>query len=107
MTEPLPQLVKYPTGNTRQTKRGNILLGTTYEANQTEHITTIEGAYKVANDSLRRYPILKDTQVIRHFAGVRPLPKDGKPYLGPIKRVPGLYVTTSHSASHWRQYMAK
>jgi glycine/D-amino acid oxidase-like deaminating enzyme len=97
VTEALPKLVKYPTGNTRQTKRGNILLGTTYEANQTERITTIEGAYKVAKDSLRRYPRLKDAQIIRHFAGVRPLPKDGKPYLGPVKRVPGLYVATSHS----------
>jgi sarcosine oxidase subunit beta len=97
VTEALPQLVKHPTGNTRQTKRGNILLGTTYEANQTERITTLEGAHKVASDSLRRYPILKNTQIIRHFAGVRPLPKDGKPYLGPVKRVPGLYVATSHS----------
>ena len=97
VTEPLPQLVKYPTGNTRQTKRGNILLGTTYEANQTERITTLEGAHKVASDSLRRYPVLRNAQIIRHFAGVRPLPKDGKPYLGPITRIPGLYVATSHS----------
>jgi len=97
VTEALPQVVKYPTGNTRQTKQGNILLGTTYEANQTERITTLEGAHKVASDSLRRYPVLRDAQIIRHFAGVRPLPKDGKPYLGAIKRVPGLYVATSHS----------
>jgi glycine/D-amino acid oxidase-like deaminating enzyme len=97
VTEALPQLVKYPTGNTRQTKRGNILLGTTYEANQTERITTKEGAYRVANDSLRRFPVLKDIHIIRHFAGVRPLPKDGKPYLGPVKRVPGLYIAVSHS----------
>ena len=41
--------------------------------------------------------MLKDVQIIRHFAGVRPLPKDGKPYLGSVKRVPGLYIATSHS----------
>jgi sarcosine oxidase subunit beta len=97
VTEALPQLVKYPTGNTRQTRRGNILLGTTYEANQAERITTIEGAHKVANDSLQRYPGLKNVQIIRHFAGVRPLPKDGKPYLGTVRRVPGLYIANSHS----------
>lgn len=97
VTEALPQLVKYPTGNTRQTRRGNILLGTTYEANQPERITTIKGAHRVANNSLQRYPRLKDVQIIRHFAGVRPLPRDGKPYLGPVRRVPGLYIATSHS----------
>ena len=36
-------------------------------------------------------------QIIRHFAGVRPLPKDGQPYLGAVKSIPGLYVATSHS----------
>jgi sarcosine oxidase subunit beta len=97
VSEAMRRMIIYPTGNTRQTVRGNILFGVTYEPNQTERITTIEGARKVANDAVSRYPALKDVQIIRHFAGIRPLPKDGKPYLGPVKRVPGLYIATSHS----------
>ncbi len=97
VTEAMRRVVIYPTGNTRQTERGNILLGVTYEANCTERLTTASGARKIANDSLQRFPVLKNAQIIRHFAGIRPLPKDGRPYLGPVKRVPGLFVATSHS----------
>jgi sarcosine oxidase subunit beta len=97
VTEAMRRVMTYPTGNTRQTAHGNVLLGTTYEADQSERITTLPGAHKIAGDVIRRYPALKDAHIIRHFAGVRPLPQDGKPYLGAVKRVPGLYVATSHS----------
>jgi glycine/D-amino acid oxidase-like deaminating enzyme len=97
VTEAMRQVVVYPTGNTRQTGRGNILLGVTYEANCTERSTTHYGAQKIASDSLRRFPVLRDAQIIRQFAGIRPLPKDGLPYLGPVQRIPGLFVATSHS----------
>jgi glycine/D-amino acid oxidase-like deaminating enzyme len=50
-----------------------------------------------AGDSILRFPVLKNAQIIRQFAGIRPLPKDGRPYLGPVKSVPGLFVATSHS----------
>ncbi len=55
------------------------------------------GLRRSLSDFIRRFPVLKDAQIIRHFAGIRPLPKDGKPYLGPVERVPGLFVATSHS----------
>lgn len=97
VTEAAPKILNYPTGNTKQTVRGNILLGVTYEANQEVRTTTPGGAQKVARDSIRRFPALKDRQIIRQFAGIRPLPKDGKPYLGAVERVPGLFVATSHS----------
>ncbi len=97
VTEAMRRIVCYPTGNTRQTERGNILFGVTYEANCTERRTTASGAQQVASDSVRRLPALKDAQIIRHFAGIRPLPKDGRPYLGPVKSVPGLFIATSHS----------
>jgi glycine/D-amino acid oxidase-like deaminating enzyme len=97
VTEAIRRVLVYPTGISRQTVRGNILLGTTYEANCGERLTTAEGAKKIANDSIRRYPVLKDVQIIRNFAGIRPLPKDGLPYLGAVNRVPGLFIATSHS----------
>jgi len=97
VTEAMPHVLIYPTGNTRQTARGNILLGVTYEPEQTERITTLQGAFQVANDAVRRFPCLKDAKIVRQFAGIRPLPKDGVPYLGGVERLPGLYVATSHS----------
>jgi sarcosine oxidase subunit beta len=97
VTEAMRRVIIYPTGNTRQTARGNILLGVTYEANCTERLATAAGAKKIASESIRRFPALKEAPVIRHFAGIRPLPVDGRPYLGPVKRVPGLFIATSHS----------
>ena len=97
VTEAMRRVMIYPSGNTRQTGRGNILLGTTYESNCNERLATADGARKIAGHALRRYPALNDIQIVRHFAGIRPLPKDGKPYLGAVERVPGLFVATSHS----------
>ncbi len=97
ITEPLRRVLVYPTGISRQTARGNILLGTTYEDNCVERLTTAEGAYTIALNSIHRYPVLKEAQIIRQFAGIRPLPKDGLPYLGAVTRIPGLFVATSHS----------
>ena len=34
---------------------------------------------------------------MRQFAGIRPIPIDGKPYFGPIDGVPGLFIAVSHS----------
>ncbi len=97
VTEAMRRVMIFPSGFSRQTHRGNVLLGTTFEANQSERITTIGGARKISQDLISRYPILKEARVIRQFAGIRPLPQDGKPYLGAVQRIPGLYVATSHS----------
>jgi glycine/D-amino acid oxidase-like deaminating enzyme len=97
VTEAIRKVLRYPADNTRQMERGNILLGTTYETNIVDKTTSIEGTKKIAIDSVRRFPVLKNVNIIRHFAGVRALPKDGKPYLGAVKQIPGLYVATSHS----------
>ena len=55
VTEAMRRVVIYPTGNTRQTERGNILLGVTYEANCTERLTT---ASRGAEDRQRFRPAL-------------------------------------------------
>ncbi len=97
VTEAIRKVLIYPADNTRQTERGNILLGTTYEVNIVDKATSIDGTQKIATDSIRRFPILKNVQIIRHFAGIRALPKDGKPYLGAVKQIAGLFVASSHS----------
>jgi len=97
VTEAIRKVLLCPVDNTRQTERENILLGTTYETDIADKTTSIEGARKIAIDSIRRYPVLKNVNIIRHFAGVRALPKDGKPYLGSVTKIPGLFVAASHS----------
>lgn len=98
VTEAMRRVLIHPTDISRQTVRGNILLGTTHEPGcQERYATTAEGFRHIVDQSVRRFPILKDAQIIRAFSGIRPLPKDGLPYLGAVNRIPGLYVATSHS----------
>lgn len=98
VTEPMRRVLIHPTDISRQTVRGNILLGTTHEPACLErHATTIDGLKYIVDQSIRRFPVLKSANFIRSFSGIRPLPKDGLPFLGPVRRVPGLYVATSHS----------
>ena len=42
-------------------------------------------------------PKLNDLEVERTTIGWRPLPKDGKPIIGPIKELPGVYLAVMHS----------
>ena len=42
-------------------------------------------------------PKLNDLEVERTTIGWRPLPKDGKPIIGPIKELPGVYIAVMHS----------
>lgn len=42
-------------------------------------------------------PKLNDLEVERTAIGWRPLPKDGKPIIGPIKELPGVYLAVMHS----------
>jgi glycine/D-amino acid oxidase-like deaminating enzyme len=91
------KLLHHPTDSIRQTEEGNILIGTTHEDAGLDTSTTSAATAKIARNALRTYPVLKNLQVIRQFAGIRPMPADGKPYLGPVDRFPGLYVAVSHS----------
>jgi glycine/D-amino acid oxidase-like deaminating enzyme len=38
-----------------------------------------------------------DIRVDRHTLGLRPVPADGLPIIGPVAQAPGLYVTVMHS----------
>ena len=97
VTAQVGPLLHHPTDNIRQTEEGNVLMGTTHEDAGLDTSTTIDAAGRIARNAIRSFPVLRDIPVIRQFAGIRPMPVDGKPYLGPVERVPGLYVAVSHS----------
>ena len=81
----------------RQEPHGQFYMGTTHEDVGFDWSTTAE-AYKAIRDYARGLvPATKDLRVVRHFAGLRPMPRDGKPILGPVPHIPGFYMATSHS----------
>ncbi len=80
-----------------QTKSGNFLLGSTREFVGFDSQTTPEAMNAIARNALRFLPWIKDLDVIRSFAGLRPCSPDGLPILGTVKGVKGFYLATGHS----------
>lgn len=90
-------MFSHPLHGIRQTEAGNIMIGTTHESVGMDTSTTFDAARTMAREAIQIVPELKNISVIRQFSGIRPMPVDKWPYLGPVERVPGLYTAVSHS----------
>ncbi len=80
-----------------QTRSGNILLGSTREFTGFDTDTTTEAINAIAKNASGIMPHIKDLDVIRSFAGLRPYSPDGLPILGTVKGIKGFYLATGHS----------
>jgi glycine/D-amino acid oxidase-like deaminating enzyme len=80
-----------------QTVSGNILLGSTREFAGFDNNTTPEAIEAIARNAIDYLPWIKDLDVIRSFAGLRPYSPDGLPILGMVKGVKGFYMATGHA----------
>jgi sarcosine oxidase subunit beta len=80
-----------------QTASGNILLGSTREFAGFDNSTTPDAINAIAKNAIDFLPWIKDLDVIRSFAGLRPYSPDGLPILGMVKGVKGFYMATGHA----------
>ncbi len=80
-----------------QTASGNILLGSTREFAGFDNDTTPDAINAIAKNAMDFIPWIKDLDVIRSFAGLRPYSPDGLPIIGTVKGVKGFYLATGHS----------
>ena len=46
--------------------------------------------------AMRFFPALKDVNIIRAFAGLRPFTPDGIPVIGEVEKLPGFFVAAGH-----------
>jgi sarcosine oxidase subunit beta len=83
-------------GSIEQTENGNFLLGSTREFAGYDKRTTPEGMQRIAQKSVGILPVLKNINVIRTFAGLRPYTPDGLPILGPVDELPGFFIAAGH-----------
>lgn len=98
ITEPAPPLLRYPMSGIRQTKKtGQFVLGFTEEWVGFDKRTTFAGMARIAANAIRKVPSVRNLRVIRAWAGLRPMPKDGLPLIGELREVPGFYVAVGHS----------
>ena len=79
-----------------QTVTGGLLLGSTREFVGFDRRTTLEGMKAITNHICASIPALRNVNVVRSFAGLRPRTPDGMPILGPVEDLPGLLMAAGH-----------
>jgi glycine/D-amino acid oxidase-like deaminating enzyme len=99
ISEAVPMILPVAQSTVRQSFDGNIYMGATMEDAGFYWTTTPEGAEKIAKNAAKMVPLLRDVSVIRQFSGLRPMPRDGLPFIGPIPHVPGYYIAVGHSGN--------
>lgn len=97
VSEPVRMVCPTPMSTVRQEAHGKFLMGTTNEDVGLDRSTTVVAAQAIARNAAKVVPMLADVCVIHQFAGVRPMPADKLPILGPVDRVPGFHMAVSHS----------
>ncbi|MGI9365515.1 MAG: NAD(P)/FAD-dependent oxidoreductase [Rhizobiaceae bacterium] len=99
LTHPLTHLIKHHRGNMCPRENSQLIVGTTYESDQTSlqvDEDVVEFLYSNAEPilpSVRQMPLLKVT------AGLRSKVGDGNLRLGQSKAQPGLYYSLSHGGA--------
>jgi sarcosine oxidase subunit beta len=79
-----------------QTESGNLLLGSTREFVGYDCRTTLRGIRGIAERAARIVPGLRDVQIIRAFAGLRPYTPGGLPILGRVDALDNFIMAAGH-----------
>ena len=79
-----------------QTDDGNYMIGSTREYCGFDKTTNYEAVEILLNQAKWFFPILKNVNIIRTFAGFRPYTPDGKPIIGEVEGRRGLYIAAGH-----------
>jgi glycine/D-amino acid oxidase-like deaminating enzyme len=81
------------------TAAGPLLLGSSREFVGFDRTVARPVLQAVATRARRFLPRLAQAQILRSYAGLRPFSPDGRPLLGPVRDVPGLFVATGHEGA--------
>lgn len=79
----------------RQLSDGRVLMGERAQDEVAKN-PTLEHARSLLRQAQRSFPALETTQVDHFTTEWRPMPRDGKPIVGPLPALPSLYVATGH-----------
>ena len=78
------------------TDANNVLIGSSRNFAGYDISTEMEIIHVIAKRAIRFYPILKDLNCIRTYAGLRPFLADHLPLITQVDEVPGYYIATGH-----------
>jgi len=76
----------------RQTRRGNVVIGSTVESVGFDKRVTLGTLHEFARDVLGRFPRLRHLRVLRSWAGLRPMTPDDRPILGRCAAPAGFHL---------------
>jgi len=79
-----------------QTRRGNLLVGSTREFVGFNHHVNQLGLRKLMRGMVGLLPMARHLHVIRTFAGLRPAAPDGLPILERSPEIPNFYIAAGH-----------
>lgn len=96
VSERMPPLLRTYVHNIKQTAAGTIVFGATREAGVTDVGTTAAGTREVLAWAVKLVPALAHARLIRSWAGIRPVPPDGYPIIGPVDGVERLLLSAMH-----------
>jgi len=82
--------------NIEPTEADNFLLGGHREFKGFDITTEIEVMQAIAERGIRFFPIIKEINCIRAYAGVRPYCEDHLPIVSEVDEVPGYYIAAGH-----------
>ena len=96
VTERVPPMLQTFLHTIKQTQAGTVVIGATKEAEISDTATSVDGTRSMLADAVGLIPRLAEARLLRSWAGVRPVPVDGYPILGPVDGVDGLLVAVMH-----------
>ena len=98
VTERLAPMLPLPASALRQTSDGTVQIGVTNEDDGRYEIpTTAEALARMARRAIRVLPALEHANMIRTWAGLRPMTPDSFPAYAESETHPGAYVAICHS----------
>lgn len=97
ITQPVARIVRHTLSAVRQMTNGEILIGYSHEPDATTRDVSLPYLASAAQLAIQWFPALAGVPIIRSFAGLRVMPADGLPILGPIDGFPGLSIACMHS----------
>lgn len=92
-----PEIEKYGIAMVFEpTSHNNFLIGSSRAMVGYDTRVSIEIMRGLAERAIRFFPIMKNINVIRAYAGLRPYCPDHFPIVSPVEEVPGFYIAAGH-----------
>jgi glycine/D-amino acid oxidase-like deaminating enzyme len=97
VTERLQPFLRHPVVTVRQTDEGSVMLGDSQEEAGFDDSVRTDVLATIARRATRMFPLLGRANVVRSWAALRVMTRDGFPIYAASARHPGAFLVTCHS----------